>query len=60
MTAFLDEFQLAVQTLNTDLSSGASKAQLQQDQQAVRTALRGFESAERKFVLDVQADQGGD
>jgi uncharacterized protein (TIGR03118 family) len=59
VTAFLDVFQLAVQTLNTDLSSGASKAQLRQDQQAVETALRDFVRAEVNFVLDSQADQGG-
>jgi hypothetical protein len=57
--AFLDEFQLAFQTLKTDLSNRASKAQLQQDQQAVDTALRDLQRAERKFVLDERADQGG-
>jgi uncharacterized protein (TIGR03118 family) len=31
VTAFLDEFQLAVQKLNSDLGTGATKAQLRQD-----------------------------
>ena len=52
-------FQLAVQTFNTDLSSGASKAQLRQDLQAVETALQDLVRAEVNFVLDSQADQGG-
>jgi hypothetical protein len=60
VTGFLDEFNLAVQTLNKDVSSGASTAQIQQDQQAVRTALRDFVHAEKNFVLDARADQGGD
>jgi hypothetical protein len=57
--ALLDVFQLAVQNLNADLSSGASKAQLRQDQQAVETALQNFVRAEVNLVLDTQADQGG-
>jgi hypothetical protein len=59
VTALLDEFQLAVQTFNTDLSSGASKAQLRQDREAVETALRDFVRAEVNLVLDTSADQGG-
>ena len=59
VTAFLDVFQLAVQTFNTDLSIGASKTQLRQDLQAVDTALRDLVRAEVNFVLDSQADQGG-
>ena len=59
VTAFQDVLQLAVQTFNTDLSSGASKTQLRQDLQAVDTALRDFVRAEVNFVLDSQADQGG-
>ena len=55
--AFPDVFQLAVQTFNTDLSSGASKAQLRQDLQAVDTALQDLVRAETKFVLDLLADQ---
>ena len=50
--AAADVFQLAVQTFNTDQSSGASKAQLQQDLQAVDTALQDLVRAEAKFVLD--------
>jgi uncharacterized protein (TIGR03118 family) len=59
VTAFLDVFQMAVQKFNTDLSNGASQPQLQQDQQAVQTALRDFERAEQNFVRDSSADQGG-
>jgi uncharacterized protein (TIGR03118 family) len=59
VTAFLDEFQLAVQTFNTDLSSGASKTQLRQDEKAVDTALQNFVRAEVNFVRDTHTDQGG-
>jgi len=59
VTALLDVFQLAVQNLNADLGSGASKAQLRQDQQAVQTALQNFVRAEVNLVLDTHADQGG-
>jgi uncharacterized protein (TIGR03118 family) len=58
VTAFLDVFELAVQKLNTDLSSGASKAQLRQDKQAVDTALRDFVRAEANLVRDTRADHG--
>jgi uncharacterized protein (TIGR03118 family) len=58
VTAFFDVFELAVQKFNTDLSSGASKAQLRQDEQAVDTALRDFVRAELNFVHDTRADQG--
>jgi hypothetical protein len=54
-----DVFQLDVQTFNTDLSKGASKAQLRQDLQAVDAALQDFVRAEENFVLDSQVDQGG-
>jgi len=60
VVAAADVFQLAVQTFNTDQSSGASKAQLRQDLQAVDTALQDLVRAEAKFVLDSLADQGGD
>jgi hypothetical protein len=59
VTAFQDVFQLAVQTLNTDIKSGASKAQIRQDQQAVDTALDDFVRAQVNFVHDSHADQGG-
>jgi hypothetical protein len=59
VTALLDEFQLAVQTFNTDLSNGASKTQLRQDEQAVDTAFQNFVHAEVNFALDSGADQGG-
>jgi uncharacterized protein (TIGR03118 family) len=59
VTAFQDVFNLAVQTLNTDITSGASKTQIRQDEQAVETALRNFVRAELNFVLDTHADQGG-
>jgi hypothetical protein len=59
VTASLDVFQSALQTFNMDLSSGASRSQLRQDRRAVDTALRDFERAEFNFVLDSQADQGG-
>jgi uncharacterized protein (TIGR03118 family) len=58
VTAFLDVFQLAVQTLNTDISNGAPKAQIRQDEQAVDTALRNFIQAEFAFLHDTFADQG--
>ena len=58
VTAFLDEFQLAVQTLNNDLSSGASIAQLKQDEAAVDTALHELIVAELRFVFDSFADSG--
>jgi uncharacterized protein (TIGR03118 family) len=58
VTAFLDVFQLAVQTLNSDLSAGAPQAQIQQDEQAVDTALRNFIRAELAFIHDTFADQG--
>ncbi|SIO38452.1 TIGR03118 family protein [Singulisphaera sp. GP187] len=59
VTAFQDVFQLAVQSLNMDLSSGASKAQLRQDLLAVDSALRDFVNAEVNFVFDSLADRGG-
>jgi uncharacterized protein (TIGR03118 family) len=59
VTADFDVFQLAVQTFNNDLASGASRTQLRQDIQAVDTALQDFVRAEVDFVLDTRADQGG-
>jgi uncharacterized protein (TIGR03118 family) len=57
--AFLDEFVLAVQTFNTDLSNGTSQVQLRQDLKAVDTALHDFVRVELDFVFDSIADQGG-
>jgi uncharacterized protein (TIGR03118 family) len=59
VTAFLDEFQLAVQTFNTDLGNGASQSQLRQDREAVEAALQAFVQAEVNFVHDTRADLGG-
>jgi uncharacterized protein (TIGR03118 family) len=58
VTANLDVFNLSVQTFKTDSANGASKAQLQQDLQAIETALRNFVGAESNFLRDTQADQG--
>jgi uncharacterized protein (TIGR03118 family) len=59
VTAALDVFQLAVQTLNNDLSSGAPKAQIHQDFQAVQAALQAFVQAQVQFAIDSVVDQGG-
>src|SRR5262249_53903549 len=58
VTAFLDEFQLAVQTLNNDLVSGAALAQIRQDRRAANTALLQFLQAETNFVIDTAIEQG--
>ena len=58
VTAFQDVLQLAVQTFNTDFSSGHRRP-TRQDLQVVDTALRDFVRPQVKFVLDSQADQGG-
>jgi uncharacterized protein (TIGR03118 family) len=59
VTAFQDVFQLALQALNTDIKSGAPKAQIRLDQQAVDTALDDFVRAEVNFLHDSRVDQGG-
>jgi hypothetical protein len=59
VTAFLDVFELSLQTLNLDITSGASSAQIKQDFQAVFTAFQGLIQAEVQFAIDTQADQGG-
>jgi uncharacterized protein (TIGR03118 family) len=59
VTAFLDVFQLSVQTLNQDIANGASRAQIRQDIRAVVTALREFVRAEVNFLIDTHTDQGG-
>src|SRR5262249_44367504 len=59
VTAAQDVFQMAVQTLNTDLSNGASQAQIRQDLLAVEPSLRDFLRAELNFAKDTLADQGG-
>jgi uncharacterized protein (TIGR03118 family) len=58
VTAFFDVLQSAVQTLNTDVSSGASQTQIRQDEQAVVIALRDFVRAEVNFLHDTSSDQG--
>jgi uncharacterized protein (TIGR03118 family) len=59
VTAFLDVFESAVQTFNTDLSNGASKAQLRQDRQALQTAQQNFLQAEANFMQETPVDQHG-
>jgi uncharacterized protein (TIGR03118 family) len=59
VTAALDEFQLAVQTLQADLAAGASGDQIRQDTKAVVTALVDFLHAERAQASDNHSDQGG-
>ncbi|HEV3142843.1 MAG TPA: TIGR03118 family protein [Gemmataceae bacterium] len=54
-----DVFQMSVKTFNTDLASGAPRAQLLQDLQAVQTDLQDFIRAEVSFVFDSIADHGG-
>jgi uncharacterized protein (TIGR03118 family) len=59
VTAALDVFQLSAQTLNQDISAGASKAQIKQDFQAVQAAFQALVQAEVQFAIDNRADQGG-
>jgi hypothetical protein len=58
LTADQDEFNLAVQTFDTDLRNGASQSQLEQDAQVVVTALQDLVTAEFNFTLDTQRDKG--
>jgi uncharacterized protein (TIGR03118 family) len=58
VTAALDVFQMAVQTLNTDISNGAPQSTIRADQQAVAVALRTFVRAELNFLHDTRADTG--
>ncbi len=59
VTAFIDVFELSLQTLNHDITSGAPPSQIKQDFQAVFAAFQGLIQAEVLFAIDTQADQGG-
>ncbi|HEY7426440.1 MAG TPA: TIGR03118 family protein [Gemmataceae bacterium] len=56
VTAVLDVFQLAVQQLNKDLSSGASRATIKQDIQTLNADFVQLVRAELAFAADTIAD----
>src|SRR5262249_13724870 len=56
--AALDVFQLDLTTVMNDISSGASKATLQQDVRALQTAFVDLVHAEVQFAQDTRADLG--
>ena len=58
VTAALDVFQIDLTTLQKDLSSGASRPQLQQDIQNLNTALVDLVRAEIVFATDAIRDAG--
>ncbi len=58
VTAALDVVQLDVTTLQSDLASGADKATIRQDVQALNAALLDLIHAEVRFARDARRDAG--
>jgi uncharacterized protein (TIGR03118 family) len=56
VTADLDVFQMALATVQNDVSSGVTGSQLRQDLQALNTAFRDLALAEIRFAVDARAD----
>jgi len=58
VTAAQDVFNLAVDALNKDIASGASRATIKQDIKEVKAAFAQFARAEAAYLRDVAADAG--
>ncbi len=56
VTAAFDVVQIALQTLLTDIDSGAAQGTIKQDRKDLRTAERQFRHAERQFLNDAHQD----
>jgi hypothetical protein len=58
VTAAQDVFNMALDNLKADLAGGASRAQIKQDVQDVKTAFVQFARAEATYLRDVRDDAG--